>query len=123
MKNNKKLEKKELMMLYYTQIAKERRIIMENFEKNLKETKKELVEIFENYDSTDRITEDFLYLFKNDGTLDYWYSSYYYSLDETNLKMKQTAGQLRDFYQSEDWTPEDAAYYLLGGIYSIYELI
>ena len=100
---------------------------MKKFEENLQETKKELVEIFERYDEAERITEDFLYLFRTDGSIDYWHSSYYYSLDETNLIVKPTARQLRDFYQSEDWTPEDAAYYLLGKIYSIdvsiYELI
>ena len=93
---------------------------MKNFEENLQETKKELVEIFERYDDAEKITEDFLFLFRTDGSIDYWHSSYYYSLDETNLKMKQTARQLKDFYQSEDWIPEVAAYYLLGEIYSIY---
>ena len=95
---------------------------MKNFEENLQETKKELVEIFESYDDAERITEDFLYIFRTDGTLDFWHSSYSEELDETNLMFKPTAGQLRDFYQSEDWTPEVAAYYLLGEIYSIYEL-
>ena len=93
---------------------------MKKFEENLQETKKELVEIFESYDDTERITEDFLYIFRTDGTLDFWHSSYFEELDETNLMLKPTAGQLKDFYQSEDWTPEDAAYYLISEIYSIY---
>ena len=100
---------------------------MKIFEKNLKETKKELVEIFESYDDAERITEDFLYIFRTDGTLDFWHSSYFEELDETNLMLKLTAGELKDFYQSEDWTPEDAVYYLLYEICSIhayiYELI
>ena len=93
---------------------------MKKFVKNLKETKKVLMEIFERCDEAERITEDFLYLFRTDGTLDFWHPSYFKELDETNLMLKPTAGKLRDFYQSEDWTPEDAAYYLLGEIYSIY---
>ena len=36
---------------------------MKTLENNLKETKKELVGIFESYDDEERITEDFLYLF------------------------------------------------------------
>ena len=95
---------------------------MKTLEKNLQETKKELIAIFEGYDEDDTgiITEDFLYLFRTDGTLDYYHSSYYYNLDEKNLKMKQTERQLKDFYTGEDWTPEDAAYYLLSEIYVIY---
>lgn len=93
---------------------------MKTFEKNLQVTKKELMEIFERYDDAGRIAEDFLYLFRTDGTIDYYHSSYGRELDETNLKIKQTARQLKDFYTSEDWTPEDAAYYLISEIYSIY---
>ena len=93
---------------------------MKTLEKNLKETRKELVEIFESYDDAERITEDFLYLFRTDGTLDYHHSSYFEELDETNLKIKQTARQLKDFYTSEDWTPEGAVYYLICEIYGIY---
>ena len=86
---------------------------MKKFEKNLQETKKELIAIFEGYDDSERITEDFLYLFRTDGSMDYHHSSYFEELDETNLKVKQTARQLMDFYQSEDWTPEDAANYII----------
>ena len=78
------------------------------------------MKVFERYDGAGIITEDFLYLFGADGSIDYWHSSYHYGLDETDLKMKQTARQLKDFYQSEDWTPEDAANYLVSEIYSIY---
>ena len=93
---------------------------MKALEKNLQETKRELVEIFERYDDAGRMTEDFLYLFGVDGTIDYYHPSYSEGVDETNLKVQQTARQLVDFYQSENWTPEDAAYYLISEIYSIY---
>ena len=93
---------------------------MKALEKNLQETKRELVKLFEGYDDAERITEDFLYLFRTDGTLDYHHSSYFEEVDETNLKMKQTVRQLIDFYQSGDGAPEDAAYYLISEVYSIY---
>ena len=93
---------------------------MKKLEKNLKETKKELVAIFEGYAPGVRITEDFLYLFRNDGTLDYHHPSYISELDEKNLKLKQTERQLKDFYTSEDWTPGDAAQYFISEVYTIY---
>ena len=93
---------------------------MKKLEKNLWETRNELVVLFNSFDDGGRISENFLYLFRTDGTIDYYHPSYIEELDEKNLKLKQTERQLKDFYQSEDWTPEDAAYYLISEIYVIY---